>query len=334
MGVDGAGRPLPVARSFRLIIIIATGPAGNDRIVFPAVGRRFPNWHSGIRTGDMRKMPRKLPLRPSMRRLIPFLLLAVAFLASCSEFSKAVKSTDVQYKYRMAVKYFEKPDYDRAMPLLEELLSLTRGDTLYEPVSYYYAKGYFGMKDYILAGYYLGNFTKTFRNSVHAEECAFLSAYCHYKQSPEFELDQADTRSGIDKLQLFLVRYPETTLKDSCNVLIDELRGKLEKKDFLAAKQYLRTRYYAAASEAMQGFLRKWPNSSYREDALFSILEADHDLAMNSVETKKAARIDAGIRSFNTFADAFPGSPRLPSANLLLKDLQAQKQRIERTATP
>ncbi len=269
-----------------------------------------------------------------MRKVLPLLVAAVALLASCSEFSKAVKSTDVQYKYRMAVKYFEKPDYDRAMPLLEELLSLTRGDTLYEPVSYYYAKGYFGMKDYILAGYYLGNFTKTFRNSVHAEECAFLSAYCSYKQSPEYELDQADTKTAIDKLQLFMVRFPETQLKDSCNNLIDELRLKLEKKDYFGAKQYLRTRYYSSASDAMQGFLRKWPNSIYREDALFSILQADHDLAMNSVEAKKAERVEAGIRSFNTFADAFPNSTRLSMAKVLLKDLQAQQEILQRTPTP
>jgi outer membrane protein assembly factor BamD len=274
-----------------------------------------------------------LPLSPFMRKYFPFILFLAALLASCSEFSKAVKSTDTQYKYRMAVKYFEKPDYDRAMPLLEELLSLTRGDTLYEPVSYYYAKGYFGMKDYILAGYYLGNFTKTFRNSVHAEECAFLSAYCYYKQSPEFELDQADTKTAIDKLQLFMVRYPDTQLRESCNTLIDGLRAKLEKKDYFAAKQYLRTRYYASASNAMQGFLRKWPNSSYREEALFSILQADHDLAMNSVEDKKAERVEAGIRSFNTFADAFPNSTRLSMAKMLLKDLQAQQERPH-TTTP
>jgi outer membrane protein assembly factor BamD (BamD/ComL family) len=95
-----------------------------------------------------------------IRLLLP-LVLAVA-ATSCSEFNKAVKSTDKDYKYRMAVQYFDKPDYDRAMPLLEELLGLTRGDTLYEPVSYLHAKGYFGMKDYIMAGYYLGNFAKTF----------------------------------------------------------------------------------------------------------------------------------------------------------------------------
>ena len=60
-----------------------------------------------------------------MRVPLLFTVIIALLLGSCSEFSKAVKSTDVQYKYRTAVKYMEKPDYDRAMPLLEELRGLT-----------------------------------------------------------------------------------------------------------------------------------------------------------------------------------------------------------------
>jgi outer membrane protein assembly factor BamD len=234
----------------------------------------------------------------------------------------------------MAVKYYDKADYDRAMPLLEELLTLTRGDTLFEQVSYYYAKGYFGMKDYILASYYLENFAKTFRNSKWAEETTFLSAYCHYKESPEFELDQIDTRTAIDQLELFMVRYPETALKDSCNTLIDELRAKLEKKDYYGSKQYVRTRNYQAAGNALREFLKRWPNSAYREDVLFNILATDHDLAVNSVESKKLARLEEGIRSFDTFADAFPESERMDEAKRLLADLNAQKDRLQRSQTP
>ncbi|MCO6482550.1 MAG: outer membrane protein assembly factor BamD [Flavobacteriales bacterium] len=261
-------------------------------------------------------------------------MVAILSLASCSEFNKAVKSTDLQYKYRMAVKYMEKPDYDRAMPLLEELLGLTRGDTLYEQVSYYYAKGYFGMKDYIMASYYLGHFAKMFPNSEHAQECSFLSALCHYKESPEFELDQRDTRTAIEKLELFMVRYPESSLRDSCITLIDQLRLKLEKKDYAAAKQYLRTRHYEAAGEALERFVRKWPNSMYREEALYSILKARHDLAMNSVEAKLKDRVQAGIRSFNTFADAFPESTRMAQARNMLRDLDMLKIRSQGTETP
>lgn len=269
-----------------------------------------------------------------MRRLAFVPVLAALLFTACSEFSKAVKSTDVRYKYQMAVKYFDKADYDRCMPLLEELLTLTRGDTLFEPVSYYYAKGYFGMKDYILASYYLETFAKTFRNSKHAEEATFLSAYCHYKESPEFELDQTDTRTAIDQLELFMVRYPETQLKDSCNTLIDELRVKLEKKDYFGASQYVRTRNYQAASNALKEFLKRWPNSRYREDVLFQIFKSQHDLAVNSVEAKKLARLDEGIRSFDTFADAFPESGRLNEAKRLLAELTAEKDKLQRLPSP
>jgi outer membrane protein assembly factor BamD len=265
-----------------------------------------------------------------------FLLLpCMVLLAACSEFNKAVKSTDKGYKMATAVKYFDKGDYDRAMPLLEELRQITRGDTMYERVSYYYSKGYYGMKDYIMAGYYLDNFAKTFRNSKYAEECSFLAAICHYKESPEFELDQTDTKAAISQLELFMVRYPETTLKDSCNTLIDQLRDKLELKEYEGAKQYLHTRNYRPASIALRNFMKHWPNSPYREDVLFSILEADHDLAVNSVESSQPARIEDGIRSYGTFADAFPESSRMTEAKRLLADLNARKERLSKeTKTP
>ncbi|MFT3885646.1 MAG: outer membrane protein assembly factor BamD [Flavobacteriales bacterium] len=269
-----------------------------------------------------------------MRRPFLFVLLTAVLLAACGEFSKAVKSTDRQYKMQMAVKYYDKGDYDRSMPLLEELLQLTRGDTMFERVSYYYAKSYFGLKDYILAGYYLDNFAKTFRNSRYAEECSFLSAYCHYKESPGYELDQSDTQTAINQLELFMVRFPETALKDSCNTLIDILRAKLEKKEYYNAMLYVKTRRYEPASLALREFLKHWPNSPYREDVLFNILKADHDLAVNSVETKKAARLEAGARSYDTFADAFPESKRLNDAKRLLADINAQKERLARSTTP
>ncbi len=262
----------------------------------------------------------------TLRTLAPLVLLAL-LLPACSEFNKALKSDDKAYKMQAAVKYYDKNDFDRAMPLLEELRQVTRGDTMYERVSYYYAKGYYGMKDYIMAGYYLDNFHKTFRNSRYAEECSFLSAICHYKESPAYELDQTDTRTAISQLELFMVRYPETALRDSCNTLIDELRAKLELKEFEAAKQYQHTRNYRSAGLAFRNFVRHWPNSRFREEALFRTLESDHDLAINSVESSQEARIEDGIRSYGNFADAFPESGRLNEAKRLLAGLQQLKDR-------
>jgi len=268
-----------------------------------------------------------------MRKLLPFLFLALA-MASCSEFNRALKSTDPAYKLKVAEEYYANESWDRAIPLLEELVMIQRGRAEAERVNYLHAKAHFNMKDYTLGSYYLGNFVRTFPTSQYAEECAFLTAYCYYRNSPDHELDQADTRIAIDQLQLFMVRYPKTELKDSCNVLVDRLRDKLELKDWKAAYQYYHMRNYQAAGVAFKDFARTWPNSRFREDALWLTLRSDHAMAMNSVENKKRERLQEAIRSFRNFADAFPKSGLLVDAERLHKELTAELQKENTTARP
>ncbi|HRT53711.1 MAG TPA: outer membrane protein assembly factor BamD, partial [Flavobacteriales bacterium] len=198
-----------------------------------------------------------------MRRLLPLALFVALLSASCGEYNRALKATGpdaVQVKLTTATKYYgigaagleptatkkqkrkASAAFEKALPLLEELTALTRGDTLFERVSYMYAKSYYGIKDYVLGGYYLGNFSKTFPQSKYAEECDFLNAMCSYRESPAFELDQTPTSNAIEQFQYFLFQYPNTTLTDSCNALIDQLRHKLEQKDHASAMQYVRTR--------------------------------------------------------------------------------------------
>ncbi len=239
----------------------------------------------------------------------------------CSEFHKAQKSRDVAFKTEVAEKYFANEKYDRTIPLLEELIVLCRGGECSERMNYLHAKSFFGMKDYIMAAYYLANFTKTFPKSQYAEECAFLSAYCHYRNSPAYPLDQEETRHAVDQLQLFMVRYPQTALKDSCNTLIDQLRGKLEVKAYEACTQYFHMRNYQAAGVSYRSFLRDWPNSRFREEALWRTLLADHQLAINSVEDKRAERVAEAIRSYHNFADAFPESRLMVQAERIQKEL-------------
>ena len=287
-----------------------------------------------------------------MRKVLLLSLLAALFGTSCSDFNKAVKASGegaVRIKMTAAEKYYavgaagsvpgatrkqrhhSSGGYERALPLLEELSSLTRGDTLFERVSYLYSKSYFGIKDYVLAGYYLENFSKTFPTSKYAEECSFLSAMCQYKESPEHELDQTSTEAAIDQFQFFLAQYPNTALTDSCNTLIDQLRRKLEKKEHANAMLYVRTRHYGSAGIALRNFVKKWPNSPYREEVLYNILLTDHDLAMFSVDTKKAQLLAEGMHSFDTFADAFPQGEMLKDAQRLRDDLARLQEKLNRT---
>lgn len=249
-------------------------------------------------------------------------------LSSCSEFNRALKSDSIAYKMAVAQKYYDKGSYDRAIPLLEELIMLRRGTAESERINYMHAKSYFLMKDYIMAAYYLETYAKTFPVGQYTEECLFLNAYCYYKNSPAYELDQSDTRIAIDQLQLFMVRYPQTSLKDSCQNLIEKLRIKLEVKDYHAAEQYYHMRNYQAASVTFKEFMRKYPNSDFREDAMMRVLRADHALAMNSVEKRKEERLREAIRSYRNFADAYPEGVERDDAERILKDLNAELDRI------
>jgi len=107
------------------------------------------------------------------------------------------------------------------------------------------------------------------------------------------------------------------------NALIDAMRIKLEVKDFHAANQYYHMRNYQAAGVAFRNFNRQWPNSKYREDAMYFTLQSDYYLAMNSVEAKKLERLQEAIRSYLNFADAFPQSVLLEEAGKLHQTLEA-----------
>ena len=248
-----------------------------------------------------------------MKRFL-FVLFSIVVLSGCSEYNKIVKGTDYNLKYEKAVEYYQKGDCFKALPLFEELMSYFRMTDKGEDVYYYYAKTQYCMKDYFLAGYYFKRFTKNFPNSIRAEECAFNSALCYMKNSPDFFLDQSDTYNSIDEFQLFMNKYPESNLVDSCNSLIKGLRSKLELKSFKKSNLYFKMEKYRSAIIAFKTTLEKFPDTEYKEEILFMIVKANFMFASNSIESKKVERFEATIDSYLTFVDSFEKSSFLKTA--------------------
>lgn len=239
--------------------------------------------------------------------------MTVLFLESC-EYKKLVKSTDYEKKYETAVKFYEKKDYVRAETLLEELITIFRGTDKAEKVYFYYAYTNFQLAYYSMASYYFQNFAKTYPNSVHTEECAYMSAYCYYVTSPDFSLDQADTKMAISKMQSFINSYPTSARVEEANKIVDELRGKLEKKSMEIARQYYKTGYYKSSIVAFNNILKDYPDTHYREETYFMILRSNYMLAVNSIDSKKKERIENTIQQYFKFIEKYPQSFYLKSA--------------------
>ncbi|MFN8865356.1 MAG: outer membrane protein assembly factor BamD [Flavobacteriales bacterium] len=258
-------------------------------------------------------------------------VLSVVLFTSCSEYSKILKEKDITKKYEAAVGYYESGECYKALPLLEELLGLTRGSQLAENVYYYYAKTEYCIKDYFLANYYFKSFTRTFSNSPKAEECQFLAALCSYKLSPSYSLDQVDTRSAIDEFQLFLDKYPNSALRDSANNMVGRLRFKLEEKAFAVAKQYSTTRKYKAAAQSLAQFIEDFPGSIYCEEAYHLMVQSNYEYAEGSVESRKLERYRAAVETYLTFASLFPDSALLKDAEVYY--IKSRRQIEKRTST-
>ena len=230
-------------------------------------------------------------------RILLHILLVAFILVSCGEYQKVLRSDDYDYKYNKALMYYQKGDYNRAMPLFNELSTVMKGTAKIEEVDFYYAYCNYSIGDYLMAAYLFRNYTINFPNSKHTEDCAYMMAYCYYQEAPVYSLDATNTNRAIKELQLFIDRYPTSVRVSRSNELIDELRGKLSLKAFENAKQYYITSNFKSAIIALENVLIDFPSFNNRQEVHFLIVKSTYLLAINSISTKIEYRLRSSLEA-------------------------------------
>jgi outer membrane protein assembly factor BamD len=261
-----------------------------------------------------------------LKFLASIVLLFVLFSACQSKYEKLLKSSDYELKYTKAKEFFEKEKYENAVNLFEELMQVYRGTERGEEAHYYYAYSEYNIGNYDLAGYYFRQFTRNYPTSSHAEECAYLVAYCYYLNSPKFNLDQADTKNAINEMQVFIESYPSSTKMDTANEIISKLRLKLERKSFETCKQYILIEDFKAALIELKNFVKDFPDSKMIEEANYLIIKSNYLLYQNSIESKKEERLNNVIESYFKFVDLYPNSEFIRDAEFYYNQAQKNKK--------
>ncbi len=256
---------------------------------------------------------------------VGFILMSLVF-ASCSKYNKLLKSTDNETKFEAAVDYFERDDYNRALELFDLLQAAYRGTAKGEDISYYTAYCYYNLKDYTVASYYFKRYVQSYPQYARAEECLFMSAYCYYLDSPRYSLDQTNTYLAINELQVFTDTYPKSERVAEANELIDNLRKKLELKDFNISIMYYRMRDYMAAITSFENLLKNYPDTERREEVLQYMALAYYEFAENSIPEKKRERYESAVEAYNNLLYLYPESEYL--SDLKIIDSKA-RQRLE-----
>ena len=259
-------------------------------------------------------------------------ILSVVFTAllvsSCDRYNKLLKSSDYDLKLKKAKEYYDKAYYIRSSQLYEELIPVVKGTDKAEEVYYYYTWSEYYLGDHILSQYHFKNYTRQFPVAKHVEECYYMNAYCYFLNSPNYRLDQTYTKNAIKEFQSFIDLYPESVKLDTCNLLIDQLREKLEKKDYEIVKQYHKLGDWKAAIVASKNFVKEYPSSTFNEEMYYMIIDSYYTLALNSVHAKKSERLEGAIENYVKFLDLYPKSSYISRAESIYNSSKRIKDNL------
>lgn len=258
-----------------------------------------------------------------MYKIIVGIFLVVALGWGCqSKYAKMAKKGTVAEKDSAAVYYFNKKNYETAMPLLEELMGIYRGGPRYQKMLYYFAYCKYGLGDLITAAFYFDEFTKQFPNTDYTEEAQYMVGACYEWMSASYELDQTETQKAIEQYELFIQLYPTSPRVSQAEQAIQKLNDKLMKKAFEQANLYYKIEYYASAVTALKSFISDYPSSPYREEATFKMLKSSLEYAKISIESKQKERLQKTIEIYYKFIERYPSSRYLKQAENIFSEAQ------------
>ena len=133
-----------------------------------------------------------------------------------------------------------------------------------------------------------------------------MEAKSYFMLSHIYTLDQDDTLTGIDKLQVFINRFPNSEYLNEALELMEKLQNKIEKKEFEISKQYYTIRDYSSAIKSLDNFIADNPGTIYREEALYFRWLSQYEIAINSIESRINDRITELERSLENFLRYYP----------------------------
>ena len=245
-----------------------------------------------------------------MKYLLIISILFVGFSA-CSDYAKILKGSDYSQKFVTANELYEQKEFDKAIVLYEQIYQHAPKSGEGEVSYYRMATSYYTIEDYYMAQYYYSSYMQRFPYSDKSEEVMFMIAMCSVKNSPEYSLDQTETELAISNVQQFVDRYPGSYLVDSCNLIIDQLRYKLELKEYEAVALYDRTENFKAAVAAGEIFMEHYSRSKFLEEVHYFVVKNSYFMTINSIESKKSERSSQTIERFRNFAIRYASSKYL-----------------------
>ena len=255
-----------------------------------------------------------------MKKLTLIATCVALLMTSCvNEYNQITKSGDYTLKYEYAKQCYAQGKYSRAVPLLQELVTMKKGSTEGEECLYMLAMAEFGMKDYETASEYFKKYFSSYPKGRYAENAKYYVGESLFQNAPEPRLDQSTTMTAIAAFQEYLDIFPDAHLKAQATSRLYALQDLLVEKEYKSARLYfdLGTYFgnctnggnnYEACIVTAQNALKDYPYSNRREEFASLVMKSKYELAKMSVESKQLERYQDAEDECYGFINEYPDS--------------------------
>ena len=262
-----------------------------------------------------------LSLHLEMKKSVFFASCIALSLSSCAgEFTRVLKSSDSDYRYEYAKQCFAEGKFDRAVTLLQDVVTVMKGGDNAQESLYMLGMAQYMSKDFESASQTFKKYGTSYPKGVYAEKACCYVGESLYESAPEPRLDQTPTIGAINAYQRFLDLYPESGLRETAQNKLFELQDKLIMKEYLSAKLYFNLggyygnvnanneSNYTSCIVTAENALKTYPFTDLREDFSLLIMKSKFQLAENSSEEKRLDRYRDAEDECYGFINEFPDS--------------------------
>lgn len=225
-----------------------------------------------------------------------FILLLVTswILGGCSS-QEVASGLPPEERFERAKALFDKGDYLDAINEFTVITLQYPGSTVAGDAQFYLGQSRYNREEYLLAAYEFQTLIRNMPASPRVPEAQYRVGVSYYQLAPKSRLDQQYTRRAIDALQAFVEYYPQSEYVPDATAKINELNGRLAKKEYDAARLYATMEYYKAAIQYYDLVIEKYHDTEY---APLAYLEKTELLIARKKFQEAKSEIDQFIQKY------------------------------------
>jgi outer membrane protein assembly factor BamD len=150
-----------------------------------------------------------------------------------------------------------------------------------------------------------------------ADYAQYKLGMAHFRQMRAPQRDQTETREAVHEFQIFVERYPNSTLLPEVQTKLRQSRDRLDTSDYLVGYFYYRQRWYLGAMDRFRSVLKQDAEYTSRDAVYFYLAES-------LLKTDKKAE---ALPYYEKLVQEFERSEYLETARKRIAELKAEADR-------